>query len=64
MSDLSVLFIDQFGHNEKREMKQAPRVGECVPLFHSKGKVETVNWFPYKLDKDLFTGIDVLITLS
>lgn len=64
MSELNVIFVDAFGNNEKRTMSQIPRQGECVPLFHSRGKVELVSWFPYKLDKDLFQGIDVLITLS
>jgi hypothetical protein len=64
MSELTVIFIDAFGNNETRHMHQIPREGECVPLFHSKGRVSLVTWFPSKLDKDLFSGVDVLITLS
>jgi hypothetical protein len=63
MSKLNVLFIDAFGNSDKRLMEQLPRVGDTVPVFHSRGEVTKVVWFPIRLDAR-FSDTDVLITLS
>ena len=62
-----VLFVDGYGHNVVKHMKNIPRTGDIIPLFdyNPAPKVTKVVWFPeeqYPEFKEL--GIDVAITVS
>lgn len=63
MGSLNVLFIDEHGNNESKKLEFIPRLGDVVPIFHSRGEVTKVVWFPHLID-NRFTQYSVLITLS
>jgi len=61
-----VMFVNQFGQAETKDMDYIPRIGDIVPVFCEPFlKVKAVEWFPEMIMPELkFSGVDVLVTVE
>ncbi len=63
---LNVICIDEFGNNEHVVLPAAPRIGDKIPVFNRRPipTVTEVCWLPHRIDKNLPSHIDLVVTMN